>query len=65
MRKNTRYVVDLTKSIEGAWLPAHSGTELFRRNGSEVSQENYVVEFKGYRKFGVDVKISIIQDQQK
>lgn len=63
VRKKTRYAIDLTKSIDGAWLPAHAGTELFRRSGSEVSQENYVVEFKGYRKFGVDVKISI-QDQQ-
>jgi hypothetical protein len=59
VRKKTRYTVDLTKSIDGAWLPVRAGTELFRRNGSEVSQEGYVVEFKGYRKFDVDVKISI------
>jgi hypothetical protein len=59
VRKKTRYAIDLTKSIDDAWLPAHAGTELFRRNGSEVSQESYVVEFKGYRKFDVDTKISI------
>ena len=59
VRKKTRYTIELTKSIDGAWLPARAGTELFRRNGSEVSQEGYVVEFKGYRKFDVDVKISI------
>jgi hypothetical protein len=60
VRRKTRYSMDLTKSIDGEWLPVRAETELFRRNGPSESHDFYTVEFSRYRKFDVSVKINVL-----
>lgn len=63
--KGSRYSMELDKTFDGKWWPAHSVTEFSKRVVLSKSSERFSVTFSHYRKFSASSEIRLEQPIEK